>query len=58
VEEEDVDGVSATEIWESREAHDASLQLESVRERIGHAMPLIENQRYQAAAIVCTQRDS
>jgi quinol monooxygenase YgiN len=42
VDEADADGVWATEIWESREAHDASLQLESVRERIGRAMPLVE----------------
>jgi quinol monooxygenase YgiN len=42
VDEEDADGVWATEIWESQEAHDASLQLESVREQIGRAMPLIE----------------
>ena len=42
VDDEDLDGVWATEIWESQEAHDASLQLDSVRERIGRAMPLVE----------------
>jgi quinol monooxygenase YgiN len=42
VDETDADGVWATEIWESPEAHAASLQLESVRERVGRAMPLID----------------
>lgn len=41
VDDDDVDGVWATEIWQSQEAHDASLQLKSVRERIGR-MPLVE----------------
>ena len=42
VDGDDPDGVWATEIWESSEAHQASLQIESVRERIGRAMPLID----------------
>jgi quinol monooxygenase YgiN len=42
VDEDDADGVWATEIWVSQEAHDASLQIESVRERIAQAMPLID----------------
>lgn len=42
VAEDDADGVWATEIWESEAAHDASLQLGSVRERIARAMPLID----------------
>jgi quinol monooxygenase YgiN len=42
VDGEDADGVWATEIWESPEAHQASLQIESVRERVGRAMPLID----------------
>ena len=42
VDDEDADGVWVTEIWESAEAHTASLQLEGVRERIGRAMPLID----------------
>ena len=42
LDETDADGVWATEIWESQEAHDASLQIDSVRERIGRAMPLID----------------
>jgi quinol monooxygenase YgiN len=42
VDEQDPDGVWATEIWDSEEAHSASLQIGSVRERIGRAMPLVE----------------
>ena len=42
VDEDDADGVWATEIWVSQEAHDASLQIESVRERISRAMPLLD----------------
>jgi quinol monooxygenase YgiN len=42
VDEEDADGVWATEIWESQEAHGASLQLDRVRDQISRAMPLIE----------------
>jgi quinol monooxygenase YgiN len=42
VADDDADGVWATEIWESQEAHDASLRIESVRERIARAMPLID----------------
>jgi quinol monooxygenase YgiN len=42
VDEDDADGVWATEIWVSEEAHDASLRIESVRERIALAMPLID----------------
>jgi len=30
-----------TEVWESKDAHDASLQLPEVREQIGKARPLI-----------------
>ncbi len=42
VDEEDADGVWATEIWESEEAHSTSLRIDSVQERIGRAMPLME----------------
>ncbi|MCR6492562.1 putative quinol monooxygenase [Cellulomonas sp. P24] len=38
----DADGVWVTEIWDSEEAHDASLSLDRVRERIARAMPLID----------------
>jgi quinol monooxygenase YgiN len=42
LDEEDADAVWATEIWESEEAHDASLRIDSVRERVGRAIPLVE----------------
>jgi quinol monooxygenase YgiN len=42
VDEQDADGVWATEIWDSEDAHSASLQTASVRQRIGRAMPLLE----------------
>jgi quinol monooxygenase YgiN len=42
VDPDDADGVWATEIWESQDAHDASLKIESVRARIALAMPLID----------------
>lgn len=35
------DKVGVFEVWESREAHKASLQLETVRELIARARPLI-----------------
>ena len=38
----DADGVWVTEIWDSEEAHDASLRLDHVRERIARAIPLID----------------
>lgn len=41
VDEADSDGVWATEIWESSEAHVASLQMDRVREQIARALPLI-----------------
>ncbi|SOD70780.1 quinol monooxygenase YgiN [Jatrophihabitans sp. GAS493] len=42
IEEGDSDGVWATEIWESPEAHAASLQMDRVRDQIARAMPLID----------------
>jgi quinol monooxygenase YgiN len=42
VDETDDDGVWATEIWESEQAHAASLSLDSVKERIARAMPLVD----------------
>ncbi|MET7285441.1 antibiotic biosynthesis monooxygenase family protein [Streptomyces sp. NPDC005573] len=42
VDETDPDGVWATEIRESEAAHQASLRLDAVRERISRAMPLID----------------
>ncbi|GAA3265574.1 antibiotic biosynthesis monooxygenase [Dactylosporangium vinaceum] len=42
IDETDADGVWATEIWESQEAHAASLRLDHVQKRIARAMPLID----------------
>ncbi|GAA3302127.1 hypothetical protein GCM10020218_097090 [Dactylosporangium vinaceum] len=42
VDETDADGVWATEIWESEQAHAASLRLAHVQERIARALPLID----------------
>jgi quinol monooxygenase YgiN len=42
VDETDADGVWVTEVWESEEAHMASLQLDRVKEQIARAMPLID----------------
>lgn len=42
VDDTDADGVWATEIWESEQAHAASLHLDHVKERIARAMPLID----------------
>ncbi|HLL09163.1 MAG TPA: antibiotic biosynthesis monooxygenase family protein [Nocardioidaceae bacterium] len=38
----DVDGVWVTEVWESEEAHAASLQIGRVKEQIARAMPLLD----------------
>jgi quinol monooxygenase YgiN len=38
---EDTDGIWITEVWDSRDSHQASLQLPSVREAIARARPLI-----------------
>ena len=38
----DADGVWVTEVWESEEAHRASLQLDRVREQIARATPLLD----------------
>jgi quinol monooxygenase YgiN len=38
---DDADALWVTEVWTSKEAHDASLSIEGVREIIGRAMPLI-----------------
>lgn len=42
VDVDDPDGVWVTEVWDSEDAHTASLELEHVRERITRAMPLID----------------
>src|SRR5687768_17402496 len=38
---DDPDAVWATEVWESKEAHEASLKLDSVRSAIQRALPLL-----------------
>jgi quinol monooxygenase YgiN len=42
VDDTDADGVWVTEVWESEEAHTASLQLERVKAQIARAMPLLD----------------
>lgn len=42
VDQQDSDGVWATEIWESEAAHAASLELEVTREQIGRAMQFVD----------------
>jgi quinol monooxygenase YgiN len=37
----DADAIAVTEVWDDKASHDASLMLESVRETIGRARPLI-----------------
>jgi quinol monooxygenase YgiN len=37
----DADVIWVSEIWESREQHDASLQLPETKDAIGRAMPLL-----------------
>ena len=38
---DDPDAIAVTEVWDDKASHDASLTLESVRETIGRAGPLI-----------------
>lgn len=40
--ETDQDGVWVTEVWDSEEAHAASLQLEHVQALIARAMPILD----------------
>ncbi len=42
VDETDPDGVWVTEVWESEQAHAASLQLETVKQQIARAGPLLD----------------
>lgn len=42
--DEQPDTVFVTELWESAEAHQSSLQLPSVREAISEAMPLLSGE--------------
>lgn len=47
VDAEDPDGVWVTEVWESEEAHAASLQLESVQAQIARAMPILDRDGFR-----------
>jgi quinol monooxygenase YgiN len=47
VDETDPDGVWVTEVWESEEAHAASLQLDRVKAQIGRAMPIIDTDGFR-----------
>jgi len=47
VDETDADGVWITEVWESEEAHLASLQLDRVKEQIARAMPILDSEGFK-----------
>lgn len=47
VDETDADGVWVTEVWESEEAHAASLQLPKVQDQIARAMPLLDREGFK-----------
>lgn len=40
----DVDAVWVTEVWDSEAAHEASLQIPAVQDRIGRAMPILDRE--------------
>jgi quinol monooxygenase YgiN len=42
VDETDTEGVWITEVWESEDAHTASLQLDRVKGQIARAMPILD----------------
>jgi quinol monooxygenase YgiN len=42
----DSDGVWITEVWESEDAHAASLQLERVKTQIARAMPILDTEGF------------
>lgn len=44
LDDSDPDGVWVTEIWESEDAHRASLELDEVQAQIGRALPLIDRE--------------
>ena len=52
VNDDEPDSVFVSELWESAEAHQASLQLESVRATIAEAMPLLSGQNAGTAFTV------
>jgi quinol monooxygenase YgiN len=41
ISQDDPDAVWVTEVWASRDTHDASLQLPTVRQAIAEAMPML-----------------
>lgn len=43
----DPDGVWITEVWESEDAHTASLQLDRVKAQIARAMPILDMEGYK-----------
>jgi quinol monooxygenase YgiN len=47
VDETDQDGVWVTEVWDSEEAHSASLQLDHVKAKIARAMPILDTAGFQ-----------
>ncbi|QNN51168.1 putative quinol monooxygenase [Nocardioides mesophilus] len=47
VDETDADGVWITELWESEDAHTASLQLDRVKEQITRAMPILDTEGFK-----------
>ena len=57
LDETDQDGVWVTEVWDSEEAHRASLQLDHVQAQIVRAMPML-HRGVQATTIGCASRCS
>jgi quinol monooxygenase YgiN len=47
LDEADRDGVWVTEVWESEDAHAASLQLDQVKEQIERAMPILDTEGFR-----------
>jgi quinol monooxygenase YgiN len=47
VDESDPDGVWVTEVWESEGAHQASLQLDRVKDQIARALPILDTAGFQ-----------
>ena len=47
VDDTDPDGVWVTEVWESEEAHTASLQLDRVKAQIARAMPVLDMEGFR-----------
>lgn len=54
--ESDEDAVFITEIWATKENHEASLSVEGVRELIGEAMPILAEMPAKGLEIVIINR--